>query len=313
METAELRPAISLKHILVATDFSGISKVALRHAAAIAARHGSDLHITHVIPTVSQSFIPIEPVPPELDLERKQANREMAEFVADENLTHIRHQELLVQGEICDVLAELVREQEIDLLVLGTHGRGGIKTILLGSVAEEVFRRISCPVLTIGPAAPAEPRNAGHVHQILFATDFGPASQSALPHAIAMARDDNAKLILLHILAVLPALDADTRWYSRVEPIEWREATRQKTVELLKQLIPADANLPCDPEFVVACDLLPRGILNAAEERQADLIVMGVNPTMFVRTSTHIPWAVAHEVVQHAKCPVLTVRSEAAA
>jgi nucleotide-binding universal stress UspA family protein len=151
------------------------------------------------------------------------------------------------------------------------------------------------------------------LHQILFATDFGPASLSALGLAIAIAKQDNAKLTLLHVLAALPSLHADTRWYSQVDWIEQRESARQAALERLRQLIAADANLPCDPEFVASSDVVPRGILSAAEERQADLIVMGVNSAFFVRTAAHIPWTVAHEVVRHAKCPVLTVRSRARA
>jgi nucleotide-binding universal stress UspA family protein len=311
METTEVRPAISLNNLLVATDFSALSQVALKYAAAIASRHQSKVYIAHVMPPIPRSFIPIEPVPPEFDSDRKQAAQDLAKLADSESLTNIPHQELLADGEICGALSELVLEHEIDLLILGTHGRGGIKTILLGSVAEAIFRNITCPVLTVGPAVPMEGRNGGRLRQILFATDFGASSLAALPYAIAMAKDDDAKLILLHVLAVPPALDADARWYSQTDLLEQREPARRTTFEKLKQLIPADANLPVEPQFVASWGILPRGIVNAAEELQADLIVMGANPVHFVRTSTHVPWTIAHEVVRHAKCPVVTVRSAA--
>ena len=311
MQATEVRPAISLKNLLVATDFSTVSNVGLKYAEAIAARHQSKLYIAHVMPPEPRSFIPIEPVPPELDCDLKRSSNGLAEISRDEGLANIPHQELLERGDICTVLADLVRQYEIDLLVVGTHGRGGIKSILLGSVAEAIFRRITCPVLTVGPSVPEEARDGGRLQQIIFATDFGVSSLAALPYALEMAREDQAKLILLHVLAVPPALNADARWYSQTDLLEQREPTRRATLEKLKKLIPVDANLEIEPQCVASWDMLPRGILNAAEELQANLIVMGANPTHFVRASTHVPWAIAHEVVRHAKCPVLTVRSAA--
>jgi nucleotide-binding universal stress UspA family protein len=307
METLEIKQAISLKRILVATDCSAASKVALKYAAGFAARHGSKVYITHVIPPVPRSFIPIEAVPPELDMDRTQADRDMKAFLASGYLEHIEHELLLERGPIRAVLPELIRHHQIDLLVLGTHGRGGISALLLGSVAEEVFRLVSCPVLTVGPAVATEPKDAGHVRQILFATDFGSASLAALPYAISLAKEDAAQLVMLHVLAPIPTLNASPPWYSRAELIEQQEPARQRILDRLAQLIPKDELLSFAAEFVAPFDTLPWGILNVAEEREADLIVMGVNRAAFVRASAHMPWAVAHEIVRYAKCPVLTV------
>jgi nucleotide-binding universal stress UspA family protein len=309
METLEIKQAISLKRILIATDFSAASKVALKYAAGFAARHGSKVYITHVIPPVPRSFIPIEPVPPELDANRTQADRDMKNLLAGGYLEHVDHELLLERGPIRAVLPELIRHHEIDLLVLGTHGRGGIRTLLLGSVAEEVFRLVSCPVLTVGPAVGTEPKDAGHVRHILFATDFGSASLAALPYAISLAKEDAAQLVMLHVLAPIPTLNTTPPWYSRAELIEQQEPARQRILDRLAQLIPKDDHQSFASEFVAPFDTLPWGILNVAEERQADLIVMGVNRAAFVRASAHMPWAVAHEVIRYAKCPVLTVRS----
>jgi nucleotide-binding universal stress UspA family protein len=74
-------------------------------------------------------------------------------------------------------------------------------------------------------------------------------------------------------------------------------------------LIPPTANLPFDPEFLVDFDFAPDAIVKVASDFQADLIVMGVNQAASARASAHLPWATAHEVVCHARCPVLTVRS----
>ncbi|MGC2197061.1 MAG: universal stress protein [Terriglobales bacterium] len=308
METIEVKQAVSFKKILVATDFSAVSKAALKYAAGIASRHGSKVYLTHVIPPVPRSFIPIEPVPPELDTDRADADRDMKSFVAGTPLEHVDHELLLERGPTRSVLAELIRQNEIDLLVLGTHGRTGIKKLALGSVAEELFRLAACPVLTVGPEVPADPKDAGQVHRILFATDFGVASLSALPHAVALAQEDKAKLILLHILSPIPPLDSGPYWYSRTDLFEQREPERHKTLERLAELV-AESGLSCAPECLAPFGFVPQGILNVAAEQKADLIVMGVKYATFGRGSSHMSWTIAHEVVCRAKCPVLTVRN----
>jgi len=158
-----------------------------------------------------------------------------------------------------------------------------------------------------GPAVPADGDDGARMHEILFATDFGAASLSALPRAIALAKEDNAKLILLHVMSSMPAVDAGPCWYSRTDLLEQREPGRRKALEKLASLVPANAGLPFAPECEAPFDFLPQGILTVASERHADLIVMGVKHAAFRWSSTHMPWTLAHQVVCHAKCPVLTV------
>ena len=86
------------------------------------------------------------------------------------------------------------------MLVLGTHGRAGLGKLLIGSVAEEVFRRASCPVMTVGPHASSKVQNEIHFQHILFATDFSPDSLAALPYAVSLAKEDQAKLTFLHVV-----------------------------------------------------------------------------------------------------------------
>jgi nucleotide-binding universal stress UspA family protein len=89
---------------------------------------------------------------------------------------------------------------------------------------------------------------------------------------------------------------------------QWETRLEHDSVERLHALLPADANLACDPEYLVERNFVPEGILNVAASRKADLIVMGVNAASAARLSSHFPWNVAHEVICRAGCPVLTVR-----
>jgi len=308
METMELH-RVTFKNILLATDFSEVSRRALPYAAAIASRYGSKIYLVHVIPPGARMSMPIEPFPPELEDDRVKAGREMMDFLRGDPLGGIPREVVLEQGPIRDALSSLIQRGDIDLLILGTHGRGGLKKVFLGSVAEELFRLAPCPVLTVGPAVPAAAAGPKEIRRILFATDFGPASLNALHYAISFANESKARLTLLHVGMPVPVLDVGPYWYAGTNPVEQQKTEKARYLGRLKDLIPPTANLPFDPEFLVDFDFTPDAIVKIADDAKADLIVMGVNQTASARASAHLPWATAHEVVCHAKCPVLTVRS----
>jgi len=313
METLELKESATSKkatfdNILLATDFSEVSRKALPYAAAIAAIYGSKLYLVHVIPPEPRWPIPIEPEPPELQRDWADAELAMKALVAVDLVKSTRHELVLERGPIEDVVSDLMQRHEIDLLVLGTHGRGGLKKLILGSVAEQLFRLASCPVLTVGPSVPAG-LEEHRVRQILLATDFGPASLHALSHAFSLAIGHNARLTLLHVVLPLPVPDTGPYWYVGTDIVDREQRVQREAVAKLKRLIPHDVKLQSDPEFVAAFGYVPEGILKIADGSQADLIVMGVKRVESVRTAAHLPWATAHEVVCRAKCPVLTVRA----
>src|ERR1700685_274677 len=307
METIELKQSVTVKNILLATDFSDVSKKAVPYAAAIAGKYGSRIYLVHVIPPQPRTAIPVEPLPAQLHRDRLNAELEMKTFLRGDSLHGIPHETRFEQGPIWEALSQLLEQDEIDLVVLGTHGRGGLKKILLGSGAEELFRLASCPVLTVGPAVPAQAPK--EFHRILFATDFGPASLHALPYAISLANENKARLAALHGVFPAPVLDVGAFWYNGTDVVQQQKIARARYIERLRQLIPLEGDLPFEPEVLVTFDFAPDSIVNIAADCKADLIVMGVNQTAWVRASAHMPWATAHEVVCHAKCPVLTVRS----
>src|SRR5208282_1524916 len=228
-------------------------------------------------------------------------------------LNDLEHDLLLEQGPVWDVLASAIQRERADLLVLGTRGRGGLKKLALGSVAEEVLRLASCPVLIVGPhVAPAD---SGTVEfkRILFATDFGPASAKAFPYALSLAEDYRGKLVLLHMMPPMPIADFGPAVYGSSSHVarnftEWQRTMRDKSVGKLRELVPTCTNLVEKPECVAGTDFLPEGILDAAAMHAVDLIVMGANRTSSPRMAAHMPWAITHEVICQAQCPVLTVQ-----
>jgi len=308
-----VQSSIAFKHILMATDFSKASERALDFAIAIARRQGSVLSLVHAIPEEPHGQVYVGPSPHELDRRRLEAELQMKHLGEGPQIKNLPHHLLVERGGIWDVIASEIQRQNIDLLILGTRGRGGLKKLALGSVAEEFLRLASCPVLTVGPKVPP-PATADGFARILFATDFGPASDAAFPYALFLAKEYHAKLFLLHMVPPMPPTDVGpavygTSAYAADEYLKWQRATRDEGMKKMKDLIPCDAGLAAEPEYLSGSDFLTEGILDAASAHRIDLIVMGANRTSVPRIAAHIPWALAHEVIAHAKCPVLTVSS----
>jgi nucleotide-binding universal stress UspA family protein len=301
------RTDVSFRRILVATDFSPASERALDFASAFAAQHRSRLYVVHALhPPVRQS-VPLDPLPRELDRERLEAERKMSALENDPRIRVVPHISLMRTGDVWEVIQAVVQTERVDLIVVGTHGRGTIKKLALGSVAEEVLRKAECPVITIGPRVAAT-SEADCCRSILFPTDFGPASTRALPYALGLAREWRAKLVLLHMVPPVAAMQAGyvQAVFGAGELIEWQSTIREDAKKKLKEIVPP-GTLDPEPEYLVDAEFLPDGILFSAAQHKVDFIVMGVNQSARPRVAAHLPWPVIHDVICESRCPVLTV------
>lgn len=282
---------LTFKNILFPTDFSPASEHALPCALAIARLYGSKVFVTHAVAPEPPLAIPLEPVPMDMDPLWQDARRKMSRFLETDCIRDTAREGILEQGDLWRVLDDVSHRHSIDLIVLGSHGRHGVKKLVLGSTAEQIFRRARCPVMTVGPdVKPTEHRTIRHV---VFATDFSAGSLKALPYAFSLAEETQAHVTLAHLIPLVPMLQ--------------QEEVRQQGVRRLRELVPPEASDWCEPELFVGFDFPAEGILRLAADRKADLIVMGVH-SRAARTSAHLPWAIAYEVVCHAPCPVVTVR-----
>jgi len=256
----------------------------------------------------------MDPLPRELDREQLQAEREMQRLELEVELRDLAHRILIERGSVWSVLSPIIDKDHPGLLVLGTHGRSALKKLVLGSVAEEVLRLAPCPVLTIGPKAAPPNSDVASFKSILFATDFGAASAKAFPYALFLAQDCRSKLILLHMVPPMAVTNTGPAAYGAAKYADenltaWQSRMREESSRKLRELIPPDAKLATEPEYVIATDFTPGGILDAAATHQAELIVMGVNQTRSAHLAAHVPWAVISDVLCEATCPVLTVKS----
>jgi nucleotide-binding universal stress UspA family protein len=296
MERLAVQSRIQLKNILFATDFSSASGAAIPYAAALVKRYGAKLHILHVRPPIVNPMTPPATWRAEEEAAKIEAEQQTRDLLAQ--FAGIQPEIEIKEGDLGSSLATEIEQHNIDVVVVGTRGRSGIRKFLLGSSAEEVFRRASCPVLTIGPHVQLTP-GPEEFTKILFATDFSPEANAAAPYAISLAKEYNADLTFLHVIAEPKVGDL-------VEASEVVASSER----LLHNLAPVEDEAGCIPECVVEAGIVAEKILDVAARRGADLIVLGVRqPHGFPGAATHLPIATAHKVVSQANCPVLTVRS----
>ena len=295
MTLVDNQTRVGLQNILFATDFSGPSEQALPYALSIARHYDSRVFVLHVMRPDLFAMVPPENSSALLDQARVHAESEMANLLISGRLRDVPHQVLLTQGDLWAVIDEVLQLHQIDMIVVGTHGRTGARKLLMGSSAEEIFRLATCPVLTVGPRVTSAPPSEAHLKRILYATDFTLHSEGAAAYAVSLAQEHGAHLTLLHVIK-------DPDHVSDTNNAMLQDFFRRR----LRYLVPEGADAWCDPDLVVEFGTPAEMILKTAGERRADLIVLGIR-----RSATfagHLPPATAYKVVCQSHCPVLTVR-----
>jgi nucleotide-binding universal stress UspA family protein len=300
---------IRLKSVLMATDFSEASEKPLRHALAIARHYRAKFYLAHVVSSLGFTLVGPDAVIAATEAVSRDARQLEDDLVQSGALAGLRHEVIIRQGDVWEELQKVVRQEQVDLVVIGTHGRRGLGKLFLGSVAEQIFRHADCLVLTVGPGsfqeAPVESPRA--LRPFLFATDFGEASLHALPYAISFANQFGAKLVLLHVVPPVP-MPEGFHWYTAGDLTQMREKARMASLRRLEELTSQNTGL-VKPEFVVDFGSPSERILQTADTLKVDAVIMGLHRSAHIGTVAHMPWATAYEVVRGASCPVLTVRN----
>jgi nucleotide-binding universal stress UspA family protein len=296
MKTVDISSQIQIKNVLFATDFSPAADAAIPRAVELARRYGARLYALHVRQPVVN---PMTPPAAWKNLERAaeiKEERQRRELL--KAFQGIRPEILIKEGDLWSNLEDTIEECKIDLIVIGTRGRSGIRKFVLGSVAEEIFRQAACPVLTIGPHSTRDSKRSVEFARILLATDFGAESAAATGYAISLAQEYQAHLTLLHVIE-------EPKTGDLVRPFELVSSS----THLLRKLVPPEAENWCTPEFAVEQGGVAEKILEVARNSEVDLIVLGSRqPSGIPGAATHLPIGTVYKVVSQADCPVLTVR-----
>lgn len=278
----------AFRKILFATDLSTAAEKALPYALEIARRYSAMLYVVHAIAPAAYPYAPLSAWP-KLE-EQEEQFRLQARQRLEHNLEGVPHETAFRNGQVLDVLRDIISAKQIDLLVIGTHGRTGIDKVVLGSVAESIFREAPCPVLTVGPRASTKSHSAAELTRILFATDFSPESLAAAPYAISLCRQHRAQLILLTCLE--------------------QGGDARVMIRTLRELVPFGADLRCDPICVAEQGPHGQKVPEVCEALGVDLLVLGAaveqNP---VARQLHFRRSALYKIITRTTCPVLTVRA----
>ena len=295
---AKAQELVQLKNLLYVTDFSQPSEAALPFAVALARRYEATIHALHVLTPSLYGAGDFALTGIAFEAETETALAAMQQL--ESQLANVQHHVILERAvDVWAGVEQAINDTAADLIVLGTHGRTGAQRFLLGSVAEQIFRRSLCPVLTVGPAVRTSAHHGGWFHRILFATDYSAASLAAAPYAVSVAENNEARLVLLHVAPAIEAGKSDHK----------SDLSVAEMIQRLYDSVPRHAELSIPPEVAVEYGDPADKIIEEAAQRSADLIVLGVKCARgHLGAATHVEHATAHEVLARATCPVLAVR-----
>lgn len=290
--TVPVVPAIDLKRIMYATDFSEASRAALSIVGAIARHYGSRVYAAHVWSPAVYPMVTPEVICVMDRRHQRQAQDDLERLLDTPALTGIPAETVVRRGTPAEQLESVVKDHNIGLVVAGTHGSAGFKHRVLGSVAEELVRGLSCPVLTVGPRLTKRFESLKRIEHILFPTDFSQESLAVFPYLASLAHEYQSRLTVLHVLPPETPENPDAR--KLAEPLR-----KQMEKALCRQLSPR-----CSADFVIESGDAAEAILDYARRGKADLIGLGVRCATDI--AQHFRTTVAYRILAEAECPVLT-------
>lgn len=278
--------------IVVATDLTDTDYL-LPHAIAQARSSRSSLILVHAV--LPHESMPVEtgaiPYYDPLRMDRD------ARLMLDGIVRDIRGQGVecvaaVRHGFVPDIVAEVVRNSGAGRLILGTHGRRGLKKFVLGSVARQLLETVDIPVCTVGPRA--HNRTSETSPSILHPVSLAGMHETSAALSISLGRQFGGQVTLLHFIMPAPAVSR--------EP----QAVIAAATAELERLIPEDARASTKVQARLAQGNIVQEILSAAHEMQPALIVLGVHAPAHSWLPGTEP--AAYKILVSAPCPVISLK-----
>lgn len=301
---------LRIHRILHPTDFSECAHAAFEHAIFLARRHGSEIHVLHVAPTFGEDPIrgAFESAIDEKAFYKAlwaEADREMRAYIEAHETDGVAIKRVHSRGASAkEVLLEYAEREDMDLIVMGTHGRRGMRHVLLGSVAETLVREARCPVFTVH-APPEGEEVVPRVRHILAPFDFSFHSREALRYAKELAALYEAHLDLLHVIhqSTYPDFYSLSSLPLEVLDRDLEAEARREMERAYEQALGPNGSV----SYHAVTGYPAYEILAFAERRPSDMIVMATHGQTGLRH--FLAGSVTEKVVRSAPCPVFTVRS----
>lgn len=289
---------LKIRKVLFPTDFSECSNHAFPYALQLAERYGAELHMLHAL--ALHAADPADPTHRFPEVEEVQAGDDGGGV----RVFHVQQRGFSAAAVILDYAAD----HDVDLVVMGTHGRRGLRRFVMGSVAEEVIRFASSAVLSVRKPAEAAGKDepeAGRPRRILAPIDFSAHSRTAFVHARELAAAFDAELLLLHVVHEI--VYPDFYFPGSAAASLDSQHLRQEAVRRLEMLLEEGEGPPVKVEVAATVGPAAQEIVRFTREREADLIVIashGLTGILEVLLGS-----VTERVVRLAPCSVLTLKA----
>ena len=283
---------IQFHQIVVATDFSQPAETALEQASITAHLFGAKLCMVHAItpPLYEVEGVVVSADILQADLDA--STNDLQELIRRRpDLRALRPKVRVGYADPVRFIEQVSREEKADLIVVGSHGASGLERLALGSVAEAVLRKATCPVLITGPRCKPERHP---FRSVVFATDLKSTGLRGAQYATGLAERFHAKLTLLHVM--------DRKF---VPPGLEPEIVRDRIREHLQQLLPSDLDRYCQSHIQLEYGNPAEVISAVAQAKCASLVVVGLRAGAF---ADHAPWSTLSHVIREIPCPMLGVR-----
>lgn len=286
------------KHILFPTDFSPCAEKAAAFAIHLARSFGARLTLAHVSIIYEDTELPHSETRTRLLSEPEaRFRRQLEEQLAQHDGSDLAHDLIQIHGvTVAASLAEHAEHHNVDLIVMGTHGRQGFKRWLLGSVAEDLVRRAPCPVFSIKESWSARPQD---MTSILVPIDFSLASRTALQGARILAATLGARIQVLHV--VQPP--AYPEIYAYASDADFFETAGEKSLEIMNALL-KEPGPTVETSVHVVAGHPTREIIQFAESNGSTMIMLA--HLGITSLTERVLGSVTEYVMRHANCPVLT-------
>jgi nucleotide-binding universal stress UspA family protein len=304
---------MTLDHVLLPTDFSACADHALTHAIEVADRFDAELHILHVVNELDPDWYGVTEAQDRAAQLRNEIKEKAKERLHDlaPDTTLDTTVSLQLSFDVADTIYEYVDEREIDLVVMGTHGRQGLDRLMLGNVANKIVRHAPCPVMTVREEVPwtGEEEDAAF-QDVLAPIDFSDHSSEALRTSKAFASAYEARLHLLFVAEQRTVPTFSDTGLPGIGVVEMDPEIVSNAEKALQQLDENVGGPEVTSRYHVREGNVSRDIVDFAETQGVDLIVMATRGLTGV--SRFLLGSNTERIVRVAPCPVLTVPTEAA-
>lgn len=290
--------------IIFPTDFSECANEAYEYALLIASMYKSELHIFHAFSTYSKSFGPEYSIPDTLEINSPYP-AELKEYMDKYDAKYgIAENKIIKKYKAgyatAPTIIEYIKNNNIDLIVMGTHGRRGLRHMLLGSVTEEVLRKSKCNVLTVKK----NDSKIQSIKHILIPTDFSKHAKNALIEGLQLVNMFEAKITLLHVIEE-PIPPAYYLPANNITIETHLTAAKKNSLNHLSELV-QDINKSESANIDVIEGHVASSIKNYADNHEVDLIVMGAHG--YTGLKHFLLGSTTEKMVRIASCPILIVK-----